>query len=137
MSKREYDRNHGRPTREIECYGEAHKNPNIDHCMICLPNWDRIAIPAEASTIEEARAIWDGFTRDALRILMTRNAGPQDRAFYPGQLAYLAQRGLAQKARFESTAGKMATCYRITAEGIRWLKRAEGLTEDKGELDRR
>lgn len=24
-----------------ECRGEAHRNPYIDHCMVCLPWWGR------------------------------------------------------------------------------------------------
>ncbi len=28
----------------IECDGEAHSNPHIDHCMMCAPNWGRIAV---------------------------------------------------------------------------------------------
>lgn len=23
----------------VECSGEAHSNPFIDHCMVCMPNW--------------------------------------------------------------------------------------------------
>jgi hypothetical protein len=23
----------------VECIGEAHSNPFIDHCMVCLPYW--------------------------------------------------------------------------------------------------
>jgi hypothetical protein len=27
-----------------DCNGEAHKNPYIDHCMVCLPYWSKIYI---------------------------------------------------------------------------------------------
>lgn len=27
---------------ERPCNGEAHANPHIDHCMVCMPNWGRI-----------------------------------------------------------------------------------------------
>lgn len=30
------------PNNWKECYGEAHANPYIDHCMVCLPNWGLI-----------------------------------------------------------------------------------------------
>lgn len=23
----------------VPCTGEAHRNPNIDNCMICMPRW--------------------------------------------------------------------------------------------------
>jgi hypothetical protein len=26
---------------EVQCIGEAHKNPFIDHCMVCLPHWGK------------------------------------------------------------------------------------------------
>jgi hypothetical protein len=30
-----------KPVRTIEtpCTGDAHKNPHIDHCMVCMPRW--------------------------------------------------------------------------------------------------
>ena len=30
----------------VPCNGEAHSNPHIDHCMVCLPLWGRV--PAKA-----------------------------------------------------------------------------------------
>lgn len=24
----------------VKCNGEAHKNPFIDHCMVCMPFWE-------------------------------------------------------------------------------------------------
>jgi hypothetical protein len=29
----------GKNFRIVECHGEAHSNPFIDHCMVCLPYW--------------------------------------------------------------------------------------------------
>jgi hypothetical protein len=31
-----------RTGRMIDCPGEAHKYPFIDHCMVCLPRWGKI-----------------------------------------------------------------------------------------------
>lgn len=28
--------------REKPCNGEAHRNPFIDHCMVCMPRWGTI-----------------------------------------------------------------------------------------------
>jgi len=27
------------------CHGEAHSNPNIDHCSVCMPRWGVIMTP--------------------------------------------------------------------------------------------
>lgn len=34
---------------EVKCTGEAHSNPYIDHCMVCLPFWGRypMAVPKD------------------------------------------------------------------------------------------
>lgn len=28
----------------VECHGEAHRNPYIDHCMICAPRWGLVEV---------------------------------------------------------------------------------------------
>lgn len=43
----------------MKCYGEAHSNPLIDHCAICMPNWGWIQSPrpdAERSGLLKTRA---------------------------------------------------------------------------------
>lgn len=30
--------------RFIDCNGEAHNNPNIDNCAICMPFWQRYPV---------------------------------------------------------------------------------------------
>lgn len=34
---------------EVKCTGEAHDNPFIDHCGICMPHWGKypVAIPKD------------------------------------------------------------------------------------------
>ncbi len=27
-----------------ECTGEAHGNPHIDHCMVCMPRWGKVVV---------------------------------------------------------------------------------------------
>jgi hypothetical protein len=29
------------------CTGEAHSNPFIDHCWVCMPNWGVVVTPLE------------------------------------------------------------------------------------------
>jgi hypothetical protein len=29
------------------CSGEAHSNPYIDHCGVCMPNWGTVQIPVK------------------------------------------------------------------------------------------
>lgn len=31
----------------VKCTGEAHSNPYIDHCMICMPNWGSYPVAQE------------------------------------------------------------------------------------------
>lgn len=37
---------------ERPCNGEAHSNPHIDHCMVCLPRWGVVCylVPKKAPT---------------------------------------------------------------------------------------
>lgn len=30
--------------RVVKCIGEAHSNPYIDHCMICMPYWENYVV---------------------------------------------------------------------------------------------
>lgn len=32
-------------TLPYECTGEAHSNPNIDHCSVCTPGWGLVERP--------------------------------------------------------------------------------------------
>jgi hypothetical protein len=32
-------------TMPRSCQGEAHANPNIDHCSVCMPNWGTVRSP--------------------------------------------------------------------------------------------
>jgi hypothetical protein len=35
---------------EVECNGEAHSNPYIDHCGVCMPYWGRYPMPVTKDT---------------------------------------------------------------------------------------
>jgi hypothetical protein len=43
--------------RKIPCPGEAHSNPHIDHCMVCLPGWGEIdeLAPVDLEAAKNAR----------------------------------------------------------------------------------
>jgi len=61
-----------------DCNGEAHSNPHIDHCSVCMPLWGRMLVkdPAVAERLGEIEnalspenLYWDGERNrgDALR----------------------------------------------------------------------
>jgi len=29
----------------MPCSGEAHNNPHIDHCGVCMPHWGTVSVP--------------------------------------------------------------------------------------------
>lgn len=38
----------------VPCSGEAHSNPHIDNCMMCLNySWGLIVVPVECATLED------------------------------------------------------------------------------------
>ena len=43
-------------TRLVPCPGEAHSNPFIDNCSLCMPRWGWVEIPAKYATLDEYRA---------------------------------------------------------------------------------
>jgi hypothetical protein len=49
---------HAPSERLVDCPGQAHDpavGGNIDHCMVCLPRWGQVAIPAQFQTLDEYR----------------------------------------------------------------------------------
>lgn len=40
----------------VKCSGEAHSNPYIDHCGVCMPHWGKypVAIPKEFALPQDA-----------------------------------------------------------------------------------
>lgn len=49
----------------IKCNGEAHSNPFIDNCGVCLPYWENIpTCPTDgAKLVETSQANWEAGTR--------------------------------------------------------------------------
>ena len=37
----------------VQCDGEAHDNPHIDHCMQCAPRWGWVMVPRELTHVEK------------------------------------------------------------------------------------
>ena len=46
---------------KVECNGEAHSNPHIDHCMVCLPFWGEYpeAVKKDAPGVPWERGSWE------------------------------------------------------------------------------
>jgi hypothetical protein len=107
----EYDHNYGVETKYVECPGEAHSNPYIDHCMTCLPNWGRIAIPASCADLSAAQLFWAARNVATLRAVEESGGlSARSKLAFPGQLAHLACRGLVERP-------KGAKLYTITPAG--------------------
>jgi hypothetical protein len=61
-----------KPTgKDVPCTGDAHSNPHIDHCMVCLPRWGVVAevepeLTAErlAEVLAQGFAVWAGDIED-------------------------------------------------------------------------
>ena len=39
----------------VDCTGEAHDNPMIDHCGVCSPLWGVIPVPLSCGTLDDYR----------------------------------------------------------------------------------
>ena len=43
---------------EMQCMGEAHSNPYIDHCGVCMPHWGKYPVAVLKET--QGTKPWEG-----------------------------------------------------------------------------